>query len=331
MQLPPQRRLLPTAPHAGPGRVPERWHWQHGPIDLVLVAEGEASAVAAAHEAAWSRFQPLLAELVAELPLLRQPALPPGNPLQGPVARQMWAACAALVQGLPADDSAAVANARCADGRLFLTPMAAVAGAVADALIGCYRRPGIERAWINNGGDIALHLAPGAQARVGLVADLARLDEPGLAALRAGLGRVDGQFSLHADQAVRGVATSGWRGRSQSLGVADSVSVLAASAAAADAAATVLANAVDLPGHPGIARQAADSLRDHSDLGARLVTTAVPGFTATEARQALQPGQQLARSLQAQGLLYAAVLVCQGQVATVAPLAASHGQLAAVA
>ena len=40
---------------------------------------------------------------------------------------------------------------------------------------------------------------------------------------------------------VRGVATSGWRGRSHSLGIADSVTVLAATAAMADAAATVIA------------------------------------------------------------------------------------------
>ena len=51
---------------------------------------------------------------------------------------------------------------------------------------------------------------------------------------------------------MRGIATSGWRGRSFSLGIADAVTVLAATAAEADAAATVIANAVDLPGHPAI-------------------------------------------------------------------------------
>ena len=50
---------------------------------------------------------------------------------------------------------------------------------------------------------------------------------------------------------MRGIATSGWRGRSFSLGIADAVTVLAATAAEADAAATMIANAVDLPGHPG--------------------------------------------------------------------------------
>ena len=68
---------------------------------------------------------------------------------------------------------------------------------------------------------------------------------------------------------MRGVATSGWRGRSFSLGIADAVTVLAATAAAADAAATIIANAVDLPGHPAIARRPASELEDDSDLGDR--------------------------------------------------------------
>jgi ApbE superfamily uncharacterized protein (UPF0280 family) len=136
----------------------------------------------------------------------------------------------------------------------FITPMAAVAGSVAQELIAFYERPGIERAWINNGGDIALHLAPGQSARVGVFADLARFDlrehiARDIARDNAGGGAIlttDGQFELHADQPVRGVATSGWRGRSFSLGIADSVTVLAPTAAQADAAATVIANAVDV-------------------------------------------------------------------------------------
>ena len=33
-----------------------RWHFQHGPIDIVIGADGDAQAVEAAHEAAWKRF-----------------------------------------------------------------------------------------------------------------------------------------------------------------------------------------------------------------------------------------------------------------------------------
>ena len=282
-------------------RLPgQGWHFQHGPMDLVLGAEGDPAAVAQAHEAAWQRFAPLLGELVAELALLRQPVDPGAAcPLVGAVARSMWQACAPLVAS--------------ADG--FITPMAAVAGAVAQAVIACYQRPGITRAWVNNGGDIALHLGLGASVRVGLFADLARLDADLALASRAGRLPVDGRFSVgHADP-VRGIATSGWRGRSFSLGIADSVTVLAATAAQADAAATVVANAVNLD-HPAVLRRPACDLRDDSDLGPRLVTVGVPSLHPDCVQQALEQGLNAARVLQSLGLIASAALVCQGRLVT---------------
>ncbi|MEO5698475.1 MAG: UPF0280 family protein [Burkholderiaceae bacterium] len=268
-----------------------RWHLQHGPIDIVLGAEGDAAAVAQAHEAAWQRFETVLAELVAELPVLRAPVVADACPLNGVIARRMWHAC------------------RPHRARL-ITPMAAVAGAVAEELIGCYRRAGIERAWVNNGGDIALHLAPGASVRVGLYADLARFD-PG-----AGVAGVDGDFELHAALPVRGVATSGWRGRSFSLGIADSVTVLARSASIADAAATVIANAVDVD-DARVARRPANQIRDDADLGDLAVTVAVLPMPAELVQQALRAGERCARALQRDGLIHAAMLVCQHRFVSV--------------
>ncbi len=283
-----------------------RWHFQQGPIDIVIAAEGDAPAVDAAHAAAWARFQPLLAELVAELPRLRQPVAAGGaNPLQGVVARRMWDACAPLRSA--------------AQG--FITPMAAVAGAVAQELIAHYQRPGITRAWVNNGGDIALHLAPGQSARVGLVADLSRFDVDALARTVAGTLRTDAGFTVAHASPVRGVATSGWRGRSQSLGIADSVTVLAATAAQADAAATAIANAVNVD-DARIGRAPASRLRDDSDLGDRLVTVAVPGLPDSLVQQALQSGLACARTLQQSGYIHAALLACQGSLARLQPVGA---------
>jgi ApbE superfamily uncharacterized protein (UPF0280 family) len=292
-----------------------RWHFQHGPIDLVIGAEGEPAAVLAAHAAAWARFETVLVELVAELPALRQPvaagagadpvADSAANPLRGAIARSMWTACAPLR----------------AEAQGFITPMAAVAGAVAQALIGTYQRPCITRAWVNNGGDIALHLAPGQQARVGLFADLGRFDAEMAARTAAGSLRTDAGFTVHAEQPVRGVATSGWRGRSHSRGIADSVTVLAATAAMADAAATVVANAVDAD-DKAIERRPANQLRDDSDLGERLVTVAVPVLPPAVVQQALQRGQAVARRLQSRGLLHSALLACQGSLVRVDAVAA---------
>ena len=315
-----------------------RWHFQHGPIDIVIDAEGDALALRCAHAAAWARFETVLSELVAELPLLRRPLAHDGPshgpnhgpsdgssfasneassevsnqacPLVGEVARRMWAACAPLVAE--------------ADG--FITPMAAVAGAVAQSLIGSYQREGIARAWVNNGGDIALHLGPGTQVKVGLYANLAAFDPQAAAHSLAGNLLTDAGFAVLASDPVRGVATSGWRGRSHSRGIADSVTVLAGSAAMADAAATVIANAVDIDA-AGIVRRPANSLRDDSDLGSIAVTVAVPALPADLVQRALQQGLDCAHRLQRRGLVHSALLVCQGSLARLKPAQALESAL----
>lgn len=286
-----QRATLPGA----------RQHFAHGPIDLVIGAEGESGAVAAAHEAAWARFQSVLPELVGELPLLREPVRA-HCALRGEIARRMWHACAPY---------------RAA----YITPMAAVAGAVAQDIIAFYARAGIVRAWVNNGGDIALYLAPGTEVRVGLVADLAHVPSTRGESGR-GMG-IDGRFRITHDMPVRGIATSGWRGRSFSLGIADSVTVLADSAAEADAAATVIANAVDVDmdmrmegENARIQRRAACELKDDTDLGHLLVTVDVPALPAATVRGALANGLARARELRQRGLIREAALVCQRQLVT---------------
>ncbi|MCD6732512.1 MAG: UPF0280 family protein [Burkholderiaceae bacterium] len=285
-----QRRRLPDG----------RWHLQHGPIDIVIGADGRDDAVQAAHEAAWQRLCRVLDELVAELPSLREPIRSDDCRLHGPIARRMWAACAPYYRSG------------------FITPMAAVAGAVAQELVAHYRRDGVDRAWINNGGDVALHLAPGQALRVGIYADIARLDEHevvnGIAC--------DGSFEVTHPMAVRGVATSGWRGRSFSLGIADSVTVLAATAAQADAAATIVANAVDVD-DPRIVRRPACELRDDVDLGAIPVTVDVPRLGPATVQRALDAGLRRARALQREGLVDSCALVCQGMVAIAGPVEAA--------
>ena len=264
-----------------------RWHFQHGPIDCVIGAAGSPAAVAKALESAWQRFQPLLDELASELPLLRADLRAPPGPFvaaRGGVAQRMVNACRPYA----------------AEGH-FITAMAAVAGSVAQELIGHFNRPGIQRAYVNNGGDIALHLAPGESFDIGLVVD------PSIKA--AG---VDGEFQVGAESGVRGVATSGWRGRSQSLGIADSVTVLAASAAQADAAATLIANAVNIDAAE-VRRLPANQVRDDSDLGERLVTVGVGRLSGPQVAQALAAGLAQAECELARNRIHAALLCLQGQ------------------
>jgi ApbE superfamily uncharacterized protein (UPF0280 family) len=268
-----------------------RLHLQHGPIDCLCRAEGEAGEIAAAYAQAQAAFPAILPALAAELPHLRAP-LPTPSP-KGAIARAMHAACMPFAAG-------------------FITPMAAVAGAVADAVLATMiEGRTLTRAFVNNGGDIAFHLAPGATLRAGLVADLAA---PAL----------DGVFLLEADLPARGLATSGRAckgagGKSFSLGIADATSVLARNAAAADAAATMIGNAVDLPGHPAIRRRPACEIDAASDLDERLVTVALGDLAPAEIRAALDAGRQFAEALHRAGLIAGAVLALRGVIATVLP------------
>jgi ApbE superfamily uncharacterized protein (UPF0280 family) len=191
----------------------------------------------------------------------------------------------------------------------FITPMAAVAGAVAQEILGAMMEAAsLKRAYVNNGGDIALHLAEGERFTVGLVD---RPDRPGLMKTT----------NVDFDDRTRGIATSGRHGRSFSLGIADAVTVLARTASQADAAATIIANAVDLPGHPAVLRCPAQDLQPDSDLGARLVTREVGDLSYYEIEQALEAGADKARALLRQGLIESAALRLHGETRIVAPKA----------
>jgi ApbE superfamily uncharacterized protein (UPF0280 family) len=178
----------------------------------------------------------------------------------------------------------------------FITPMAAVAGSVADEVLAALAgTPGLTAAYVNNGGDIAVFLAPGASLRIGVVQRLQRAMPEAL-------------IRLAATDAVRGIATSGWPGRSFSLGIADAVTVLAATAAEADAAATIIANAVDAE-HPAVRRIPASLLDPDSDLGALPVTVEVGPLPPVVAAAALDAGEVRAEALLSAGLVLGAALV----------------------
>ena len=129
---------------------------------------------------------------------------------------------------------------------------------------------------------------------------------------------------IDARDPMRGIATSGRHGRSFSLGIADAVTVLARTASQADAAATIIANAVDLPGHPAIQRCPADSLQPDSDLGPRLVTRAVGALSPAEIAAALDAGVASARQRLGAGLIEAAALRLSGEMMIVGTKDVQH-------
>ncbi len=262
----PQARLLADG---------QRLHLQHGPIDLVIGADGDRSA---AFAAATRRFATILPELVAELALLRRPV---GAPPLGTVARRMVAAT------LPFGAAH------------FVTPMASVAGAVAEEVLAAMLAAAqLDRAYVNNGGDIALHLCPGQSFRLAIA-------DP--------RNRPLGTLQIKAGDGIGGIATSGLGGRSLSFGIADAVTVLAATAAQADAAATLIANQVNLPGHPAIHRAPANRVQPDSDLGDRLIVTHVDPLGPAEVAAAMNHGVRAAEGFRQAGHLIDACLFLNGQ------------------
>ncbi len=269
-----------------------RLHLHDGPIDLIIGANGAPQAISAAYEAAACRFVSILDELCGELPLLRSRAGKDSVRPRGAVARRMFAAVEPFCE------------------QCFITPMAAVAGSVAEEILESMTAAAtLERAFVNNGGDIALHLADRQFYKIGMVE---RPDRPSLF----------GSLEISASEPVRGIATSGWRGRSFSLGIADAVTVLADCASAADAAATVIANAVNIPDHPGVTRIPARDISPDSDLGDLRVTRGVDPLSNSEIFAALDSGVCVAEALRAQGLVHSSALCLQGHTRVVSSLLA---------
>ena len=262
-----------------------RLHLQHGPIDLVIGADGDSAFVERAYRAAAECFPSILPGLVEELEILRSPIglMPPR--VDGQVARRMYAAVR------PYRDR-------------FITPMAAVAGSVADHVLAMMLQAAqLRRAYVNNGGDIALHLGPSEMFAAGVIGDLAA---PG----------IDARVTIRAGDGIGGIATSGWRGRSQSLGIADAVTVLARDATTADAAATMIANAVNVE-DPAIERRPAREVKDDSDLGDLPVTVAVGRLSPEVRARALAGGRMRAQEILGHKRIIAAYIQLQGEMVVV--------------
>jgi len=261
----------------------KRLHAQHGPIDLVIQVEGCDTERRLAFEQAMAFFDSVLIDLVAELDQLRSPVADiSSGQFHSVVARHMQRSVT------PYQNE-------------FVTPMAAVAGSVADCTLAalCHNRT-LDRGFVNNGGDIALHLPVNSRYTMGICESTLTSD-------------YEASVQIDYSSSIRGVATSGWQGRSHSLGIADAVTVLAKSAADADAAATLIANRINLPGSSKVQREAANELTPQSDLGDRAVTVAVQALTKTEKVNALLSGYNYAQVLIAQGLIDSAFMSLQGQ------------------
>jgi uncharacterized protein len=221
-----------------------------------------------------------LGEIAEDMHLLKQPAVaaPPGS--LGRLARVMWEVTSLV-------------------GDADLTPMAAVAGTIADATADFLWNVGLTRVIVNNGGDLALRLGTRETVTVGIREDVTRQT-------------ISSRVVITAGSHIGGVCTSGLGGRSFTRGVASAAIVLAARSAIADAAATAVANATYVPSL-AVEQRHADTMDPQTDLRGLLVTTSIGKLTDAEIEMALSQGTARAETLVNRGLIAGACICVQGR------------------
>ena len=194
---------------------------------------------------------------------------------QRPLLSRFWK----QIETLPEDELVrTMVNSVMAIGDEDLTPMAAVAGTIADAVADWLFERETTRVIVDNGGDIAIRLARGETAAVGI---RPRITSPLISHV------------IHLDSSPSwGVATSGMGGRSFTRGIASAVTVLAETASVADAAATSVANACFVD-DPCIVQLPAEKIDPHSDLTGINVTAELgPMSSKTIGRAVSKAGQK---------------------------------------
>ena len=241
----------------------------HGPIDIVLEAFGKDKPLA--YEKVKKYFSTLLNELVLDMDLLKKEVVPHRN-FNNKISQSMQNATEKFYPD-------------------FITPMAAVAGSVADNILNVLvKDTKLEKAYVNNGGDVSFYLTENQTVK------------SSLASIPNIIAEID-----YKDKS-RGIATSGWRGRSFSLGIADSVTVLADNAAMADAAATMIANSVNIKNHPSIIKKPAEEIYEDSDLKNLMVTVEVGDLKQSEIEDALRNGNEVGKTYLENGLINSALI-----------------------
>lgn len=256
--------------------APGRMLLQCGPLHMTIDARSGDQPVPGAVEAAEYAALRALADVAAHRALCVR-----------------WIGEVGAGEALPPVVAAMVRAVRGTDEPL-ITPMAAVAGSIADAAADAAFAAGATRVFCNNGGDIAVRLGPGESARVGLHRGLQERT-------------VAGRLLVRAEDGIGGICTSGMGGRSLTCGIASAVTTLAVRAALADAAATLIANHVFVD-HPAVRRLPAEQVDPETDIAGLPVTVSVGELPEEAWTAAGQHGLTEAERLMALGIIRGAVL-----------------------
>ena len=257
-----------------------------GPVSMVITASRNGEGDTQLCRAAFPVIAACLEDLRPSLEMLRR--YPPQVELEQLTGAGETMARAVLRTGDP-----------------WLTPMAAVAGTVADTVADFLFAQGAEKVTANNGGDIALRLAPGQSLGLGVLYDLER-------------GGVDRVVHLTAEKGVGGVATSGLGGRSLTTGIASGVTVFSRRCAQADALATLLADRSCIDS-PAVHTRLAGELDPDSDIADLPVVVSVEPLSREEKERALEQVLREAEEQYRRGNLLACIATVQGVTVTYDP------------
>jgi ApbE superfamily uncharacterized protein (UPF0280 family) len=180
-----------------------------------------------------------------------------------------------------------------------LTPMAAVAGTIADAVADWLFKREMTKVIIDNGGDISIRLKGDERVIVGI--------RPSVTS-----HHISHLVRLDAGRNAWGVTTSGVGGRSFTKGIASAVTVLAANASVADAASTAIANACIVEDN-SIIQLPAEKVDPDSDLAGTNVTTEVGSLSSKKISMAIAIAQRKADYLAQKGVIIGAFIALKGQ------------------
>ncbi len=254
-----------------------------GPVTLVLKGEKGGEDYRFDRASVTARVEAILTDIRECLPVLKQRAWRIKNTTSlTPVARKM-------IEAAKSVDAEA------------LTPMAAVAGAVADELKEYLKKEDLDFISVNNGGDVAIYNRRHKPVSIS-IGDIRRNSPT--------------SYVLRVEELTDfGVATSGFGGRSFTLGLADMASVVASSAPVADAAATFICNSTNVE-EASIVRRKAAEIDPLTDIPEEMVTVHIGDLSPESVREALAHGEEVAKRLKREGKITEAVILLRRDMAT---------------
>jgi hypothetical protein len=182
-----------------------------------------------------------------------------------------------------------------------LTPMAAVAGTIADAVADFLFNRGMTKVVVDNGGDVAVRLQEGASVTVGIRPEIGK----------QGISNV---IVLDSRSPSWGVTTSGLGGRSLTSGIASASTVIAETASMADAASTAIANASFVKDEQVIQRPA-EEIDPETDIAGLPVTVKVGPLSEETKAMAVSKAMERAEQLIEKDIILGAYIAVQGKVA----------------